>query len=181
MTHKSKHFCLSFACPHVKCITPQHGAIKALVCRCSIVCVSGAAWCRRLHARRGWLVSAANCLVSFLMRFRRITSQPSDDTAWLCYICARRNFFFFLFQSATDGALNKRLSQSVHSTPIHPHGSLLNWALVCLERTRNSIISAVSTRPTVISRFELFSVLGKLFFPAPRIIIGWAQQQSTSF
>lgn len=66
------------------------------------------------------------CDFAGLLHSRATTQRGSAIFAQDC---------FFLFQSATDGALNKRLSQSVHSTPIHPHGSLLNWALVCLQRT----------------------------------------------
>jgi hypothetical protein len=85
---------------------------------------------------------SSKLLVSFLTRFHRITSQPSDDSE---PFAAQRNYF--LIQSARDGALNKRLTQSVLST--HTHGSVLNEKPRRLQR---SVISPVSTRLTILSR-----------------------------
>lgn len=120
---------------------------------------------------------SSKLLVSFLTRFHRITSQPSDDSE---PFAAQRNYF--LIQSARDGALNKRLTQSVLST--HTRLSA-QWKASAPAKIRN--ITSEHSADYFISRFALFSVLGKLsFFPAVHIIIGWAgarpaQQKSTSF
>jgi len=121
---------------------------------------------------------SSKLLVSFLTRFHRITSQPSDDSE---PFAAQRNYF--LIQSARDGALNKRLTQSVLST--HTHGSVLNEKLWCLQR---SVISPVSTLGWLfyLAFCSVFRPGKTLFFQAAHIIIGWAgarpaQQQSTSF